>query len=91
MITIDHVEIVRIKKANVAGVGSDLVAVFDAIVGPFRLRNGQIRRRHADGELFAQTPGRGSGSNADSAGINMRHCPEREWVCAKVLEAYRNV
>lgn len=88
MITIDHVEIVRWKPVNLPGEHSDFVANFDALVGPFRIKDGRIRRRHSDGSYFAIIPGRGPSGASIQKGINMIPGAARRWVEDQIVEAY---
>ena len=78
-----NIEITHMSPLHLPGATSDVVAQFDAIIGPFRMRSCKVRRAHEGGEIFVALAGR-----RDSNGITLSDPDVREAVKAAALEAY---
>ncbi len=53
-----NIEILRMTRARVPLMRSEIVAFFEARVGDFRLRKCSVREQYATGQLYVALPGR---------------------------------
>lgn len=76
------IEIKQFQEIDIKGERSDIVAIFNARVGDFNIRKGQLRRRLLDGHMFL--------SVSDSRKITLPNgCPTREALMEMVVQKYK--
>lgn len=76
------IEIKQLQEIEIKGERSDIIAVFNARVGDFNIRKGQLRRRVLDGHMFV--------SVSDNRKVTLPNgCPTREALLEAVVQKYK--